>query len=248
MKKNYSKFFVGMLALALVFGFMLMGCPDDGGGGDDKLDLPPLGEQATGAASVTVTNAPLTIMDKYGNHSSAADVTGDVWADEFSTKVGTITAGKLNLTLATPSDDKLSPISELGDYYFFGERPGHVLSSSDDTAKYAADHHFNVYTTGNHTTAIYKLARDAGASDFSTFWELEIIYIYVDTDVVLKRAAFTESVVDDGEKWKEQYAAINLQLKAGWNLVQKYDYVSSPNVWDTSYTIANKNVPWVVWP
>ncbi|WP_043923178.1 hypothetical protein [Leadbettera azotonutricia] len=181
MKKSYKRVFAAMTALALVFGLALMGCSSDGGGGG--LDLPPIDEQTRGVATITVTNAPLTISVNGGESTSpATSVNGYVFADGFSGNVGTITNGKLTLTLPAPGANTLQASSNLS--YYFGGEEEHPATVTPSNVKFLYVSGFSVCKDNTDTSEyIYWLNRDATITNLATLIEgASIGYIYLSND------------------------------------------------------------------
>jgi hypothetical protein len=219
-------FFVGMLAVTLVFGMALAGCSSDDGGGL-SLNLPAITEPVSGQPTITYTNVPLT-GESIPNIALQTKNYG-TWS---------VTDGKLSLTLTTPSNPVIlsKEVQALRD--IFGDTTGaNKLDLSVEDAKFVVV--FNLEKTEGQDS--YKISRGAGAGDATSFIECAIRYLYVDKDVTITRDAKTAA--DDFIT----YAAINLPLKAGWNLVQT-DENGTQSESSNTIKLADKDVPWSYYP
>ncbi len=251
---------LGILGLALVFGFT--GCDPNGDDDDDQpgndrpatgLNLPAIDEPTTGLSTVTVTDYDLG--DEW-NDTSISDNTYITVskAGSPSESVGTwsVTAGKLALEITeAPSADATIGVADLNgvnvDEYgsIFGRTDaGYELTidPTDSAARFgiASFGYFDI----NDQSTRYDLDRSARVSDETTYSDSSVIdYVYVSADVTITRAekAWTETYTEG--TYNMTYAAINLPLKAGWNLVQRDTYMTS-NSETITIKIADKNVPW----
>jgi hypothetical protein len=195
------------------------------------LALDPIAEPATGQASITVTNAAITGTPPADGTSYSANVGG--------LSNATVSGGKLSFTLGTPSSG-LAAITELngkdnGDVNgsLFGmTTSGYALTISDLSAQYLIVSNFS-----NNGTAISREAWEADGKTY--FYGSFIVYVYVNKNVTLTRAA--KDIPKNGHLIP--YAAINLPLKTGWNLVQ-FDTYEKPPVSIVTVKIAGDDVPW----
>jgi hypothetical protein len=213
MKKN-TWFLAGMAALLLTFGLVFSACPtdsdDDDGGPRDTIvytdvALVPQRDEAEDGAASGVTVAKITeLNDGY----------------EFS-----VTAGKLTLEffrpLNTQAIDKEFNVNDQAQRWPFGRTDGEYKLTfvpadggrvgvravgSLDRDEWGLDYRFNRRSEVSDDDETYRNAS-------------EIAHIYVTGDVTITRPAKTITVEDDD--WRSgDYKAINLPLKAGWNLVQ----------------------------
>jgi hypothetical protein len=228
--------FLGFAVLLLAEIFT--GCPTDGDSGDDGgLDLPDITEETSGRETITVTAAALESED--ASDASGVTIPSQTIGSGGGYGTWSVTAGKLTLTLNTPSGSDARVISDWfsnngsGVGSLFGSvEGGNVVTVSDDTAQIVYVH--NLKGTGNSTE--YEIERRKYKTDNSTYsLGSNISYVYVDKDVTFTRA----------KKQIEEttYNAIALPLKTGWNLVQ-----TDSNYTRTSSTeavkIADKDIPW----
>jgi hypothetical protein len=67
----------------------------------------------------------------------------------------------------------------------------------------------------------YSISRKAVDTDNKTYqYGSQIVYVYVNQDVTLSRDAKNWEISDGEYTGNIKWAAVNLALKAGWNLVQ----------------------------
>ena len=72
-----------------------------------------------------------------------------------------------------------------------------------------------------------------------------IIYVYVDKDCTITRAAKSWTETDGGgQPINMSFAAVNLPLEKGWNLVQRDNSGEITDTYTISLKIANTDVPW----
>ena len=230
-KKWGKALLAGMAAMVLAFGLVLAGCDNgdpkpDGGGG---LNLGGVTEETTGRTEIEVTGATLT-------GATASDGTYSSDKGNFS---ATVSSGKLSFTLGAPTS--LNSIGDLNgdeDSDFFGStKDGNALTISDSSAKFLTVSWFYAQISGG-----YGISRRAWKTDEATYYDdSAITYFYVDKDVTLTRAAKTIEF----ERETVSYAAINIPLKKGWNLVQTDSHSTQTS---SAYTvkIATNDVPWSV--
>jgi hypothetical protein len=235
MEMKQKGFWAGILASMLVFGLGFVSCggdDDDGGGG---LNLGNITEETTARESIVVADVSLDGMTDgtYTSDSYESFSEGKFFC--------TVTGGKLSLTLGTPQDDWLGSVSDINDDIndrFFGPTSENPLAISpeDSTAKYCTVSGFSRQSG----TTYYGISRDAGAGGATYYDSSSITYVYVNTDVTLTREAMSFT---DGGGANVSWAAINLPLKAGWNLVQNDSHETETSVTCT-VKIATKDVPW----
>jgi hypothetical protein len=235
-KKN---FFVGMLAVTLVFGMALAGCKsdDDGGGG-----LPAIDEEVSGREKIEYSDVPLTwdeeeedISDlNIGSSSSKKTIVGNgTWF---------VTAGTLTLSLPqTPSSGTATLATTSLSSLFGDTASGNALSLT------AADASFvlvdELVDSSNH------ISRDWGIQTDTSQTRSQICYIYVNKDVTITRDAKNITQSEGEDSWTAPYAAVSLPLKTGWNLVQSDMAVTgTEHSFTGGYTVkmADKDVPWNV--
>jgi hypothetical protein len=266
--KNYKLGLAGMLALALTFGLVLTGCDDDDpDGGEKGLTLPGLSGPATGITTVTVAN--VQVKEEISSPNGTDDIIDsaqtftEVRATGFGSKVGDITGGKLSLTLGTPAGPlaAVSTLNGLQSSHLFGRTDidtgtgtsyAVTFDPANSPAQFLTIEGFGLYTAPPTGNPAFTLRREAMATDMATYMDASsIIYIYVDQDVTLSRAAKTWTVPGTDENgdplvFTNKYAAISLPLKEGWNLVQTDEHMTQQGDVDTKVKIADKDVPWLV--
>jgi hypothetical protein len=245
-------FFVGMLAkvtvvtLALVFGMALAGCKGDDDGGL-SLNLSAIDEEVSGRteaieySNISLTRSVLSeITDaataelNIGSSSSKKTIGGD--GEWF------VTNGKLTLSLpAVPSNTIALSTAALDlRAIFFDISDSNELSFTVNNANFVLVYELRDSQDQSHN---YLIDRSVIKRDGVTYGIMcTICYLYVDKAVTITRSA--KSIMEQ-EDYAIAYSSINLQLKAGWNLVQLDDYRTLSGGTRT-VKLADKDVPWSV--
>jgi hypothetical protein len=198
---------------------------------------PAIAEPVTGRASITYTGIALT---GDGASITVPRVTNADAGTELS-----ITGGKLTLTLTTPAAPlaiSTLPIKkDANDAYngwgIFGNTNGDNALTFDPANGGVTAASIGSFSVDNSGYGGYKIARGAYDTDEAGYENgTEICYIYVSGDVTITRAAKTIG--------RNYYHAINLPLKAGWNLVQVDQKRPKSGGSVFSVKIAGKDIPW----
>jgi hypothetical protein len=228
MKSVKNLLLTGLIALAAV----TIGCPtgdDDSSSPPTEFQFPPIDEPTTGQAQVTGSNISLTDY-------TGGDIPSTSSAYEGSTFW--VTGGKLSFTLDTPTSFYQPGV----DPDFFGRTSaGYEVTVSDSSTQAAL---FEGFSSPNNGTTIARYKFDTDGKTYQL--ECKIAYIYVDRNCTFSREA-KEWIKTDNPSYTEKYAAFNLELKTGWNLVQTDTYAIRTEG-TTTLRIATKDVPWSIVP
>jgi hypothetical protein len=262
-----------LLALGLIVSasLTLAGCGDlnnesagttgDGNNGGNngnnsdniELDLPPLEEATTGQPTYagTVSNSDVVISDGLNTPDSMPDALDEVTDDATGVTLS-IADGVFSFTLPEePTDAKVYnsendwPATTI--YKIFGEPDLESAFIDEPEAELSMVEQFSWRIKNIN----YRLSRKTEKSDShggNNSNSSEIVYVYASEDVVLSRAA---QVVNNNINNNANWGPVNLELEAGWNLVQ----IDKSTTWNTSNStsttevtvkIADKNVPWML--
>jgi hypothetical protein len=216
---------LGIIAMAAVIATGMAGCSSDDD--DDGLgNLPAINEQTTGRESITGTDIPL----EAGRHTTQAAVNSLNLAGEtnYNGAAWSVKDGKLTFSLGTPT--YTSTFDAEDDYL---EDWTDVQVSPADAQAYMFERFYSM-----DDDYYYDVGRRKVETDEQTYYRSsEIIYLYVSKDVTVSG----KSGKDDAFT----YTALNLSLKAGWNLLQENSSQTKTSG-TQSVSIATKNVPWAV--
>jgi hypothetical protein len=218
-----------------VLVIVLAACKNDGGD-PPGLNFPNNTEETTGRPNVTGTNITLT-----GEGAAAINIPQQILqngAGNFS-----VTNGKLSFNLGTPTS--LFSVTSIG----LKMDPGYEITFSDPSTQVLAIDQF-WYTSRDRLD--YVISRYTVDTDEATYYaESYISYIYVDRDCTFSREELSWTYTDDdGSSYTVNYKALNLPLKAGWNLMQEDlgGTLTEANAGVTIITakIADKDIPWTI--
>jgi hypothetical protein len=226
MKSVKDLLLTGLIALAAVITFS--GCPT----GDDDSSSSGETEKVTGIPAVEESGILLVPwedleVESVTIPSQPVPGMGDSWFQ--------VTKGKLSFKLGTPDSLDSSMIGDVYELMFGPPAAGEVeISGSAKIKAFRAFHYYN-------DSISYYIERYHSETDNNYAKESFIYYIYVDKDCTLSRPA---------RNWQDEernynYEAVDLRLKAGWNLVQLDVGGTLPlsNLTATA-KIADKDVPW----
>jgi hypothetical protein len=212
------------------------------GGGEDNSDIginfPALTGEVTGLSSITITDVGLNPYRAGGAvpatvpQQSDNGVTWSVNNQKLSIKFETPTK-----TLPISEGVKNNPVPSL----LFEEQCGEMTIS---------DANVNAYIWGgdvyrNDDEHVYcpieRSKITTGGTTGSAYQIISLIfYLYVEKDVTLTRAAKTFTA----QGLPGTYRAINLPLKAGWNLIQLDQDAYENSGFKVELKIADKDVSW----
>jgi hypothetical protein len=224
-----------------------------GGGGDNTgsggnntdigFNLPALTETAIGRATITLTNVDLIADDGVVIPNSIPEQSenGVTWS---------VANQKLSIKFEKPTQTR--PLSEgitTEPSLLQTDTFGKVTISDGTVASYIWLEGFYQEESSYHYYSIQRSKQEFGGTTGSRYQRMSgIFYLYVGKDVTLTRAAKQATKEDV----TVTYRAINLPLKAGWNLIQlDQDTRETTATTGTTTTgivelkIADKNVPWV---
>ncbi|MDR3335303.1 MAG: hypothetical protein LBT13_10545 [Treponema sp.] len=202
-------------------------------------DLPGITEEASGRPTITVTNATLEGEGASNVTIPSQTINGGTWS---------VTAGKLNLTLNTPSTQAVSTWLSNDGRHFVGSVDGeNVVTISDNTAQITS-----IKGLRYRANSIdYYVERAKYETDEETYIMASgIAYVYVSKDVTLNRGQ-KQGGLGDSATVTVTYSAFTLPLKTGWNLVQIDEELQiyedmKPTSGTMAVKIANRNVPWTI--
>jgi hypothetical protein len=230
--KTKRFFLFGLPVLLLALGLALAGCggDDDGDGGGDGLNLPGIDEPTTGRETIKSPDGGISLTGLPSSLEEKTDSTGAT----FSVKGGKFS---FELPKSPNNQNTLANNSSLRSTLFNDSQATDYTTTAEE-ATFASVTRFS-WSTGDTS---YSINRRASETDEKTYeYSSEIVYIYVSENVTLSRAAKTST--------DSQVDAVNLALKAGWNLVQKdrrYTVSGSTGTEKITVKIADKNVPWTL--
>jgi hypothetical protein len=236
MKPIKNLFFAGLALLATAF----TSCNPDGGGGPPSLDeflasIPAIEEEVRGRSTISVSGVSLEGDGAAGVTIPQQTLSGD--AGSFS-----VASGKLTLDLKAPSPSSLKSNTDgsVQNSLFWGHADG--VSFSSDAKFYLPALSYD------NGSVRYEILRLKSATDEKTYMlACEILYVYVDKDCTITAAAksWTETFDDTDTPILVKFSAINLELKEGWNLMQRDQYMDATTQ-NVTQKIADKDVPWYI--
>jgi hypothetical protein len=218
---------LGIIAMAAVIATGMAGCGSDDDDDDGLINLPAINELTTGRADITGENIPL----EAGRHITQAAVNSLNFAEDtdYNDVTWSVANGKLTFSWGTP--EYTSTFDAENEYL---EDWADVQVSPADAEAYMVE---GFYSWGNGSS--YDIERYKVETDDETYYRSSgIIYLYVSKDV-------TVSGKSRKNNYGLTYTALNLSLKAGWNLLQE-DSSQTRDGGTQSLHIATKNVPWTV--
>jgi hypothetical protein len=212
MKKRYGSMF---LALMAVLCFSLAGCGDNGDekGPGEGAQGDGIKEESNGSLKIT---AQLYRQDESGATTVVSDYNGDIYvrgSEDTHYADGTISNGKINLTVPKPGDDDLTPLGT-------GDLPEGV-TVSDRTARVFS---LNLEIENGSISYGYTSITAAG------YEQNTVQYTYVDKPLTMK-GNYTEIFGT---------ISIDCNFKAGWNTVISTSKVTSSGE-DMSMTASVKS-------
>ncbi|MDR1095525.1 MAG: hypothetical protein LBL31_03990 [Spirochaetaceae bacterium] len=275
--KRFSHF--GLPAVLLALGLVvsaslaLAGCGEENGSvldpppnedvQDKELNLPEMTEeekakltgQETIAETVSDPNMPLTLAEVV---DEATGVTFSIADGEFTFTLPENPVDALAWNANYPSLGTMTGtlfgeyVGAPDGYTYQGagvtivNSEGETIAEKDATVTFSMVERFR-WSIRNSS---YGLNREAYVSNSNNSHHSKIVYIYASEDVTLSRDEKVLTNEYDNPK-DTNWDAVNLELKAGWNLVQ-IDTRQTWNASDYTYTktvtvkIADKNVPWTL--
>jgi hypothetical protein len=225
----------GFAVLLVAAIFTMTGCSAD----DDGDDLPPINEQTTGVPKVEVKDVKLA-----GAGASKVTIVPQTIGEGYGT--WSVTNGVLALTLDTPiadvdlqtSTDWLSNEEDGGRFFGSTDTDGDDAVKTDDK-----DGNVNIASQSFFPSPAYYIERLKAENDDAAYVKSSnIVYIYVSKDITLSRG---KVMIPD---YCATYSAFNLPLKQGWNLMQSDLNVPTGKDGTVTIKIADKDVPWTVYP
>ena len=248
MTKN--KFFCGMLAIALTFGMMVLGCDTGGNGGgngngngpDPDPDITytvvspggPIhpGRNMELRGRVYRFNINNFTFPRYFGNRDIVSVIFDGNGNPVSAGTGTITNGQVLFNMRAPS--VLVPVTVL--FHGVSVTPANTRLNRLDL------------TAGGEMLGRARVQHSPGASGSGTFISEDILFLYANQNASLSHPGATESQVSGGVTITEIYNPFNINLQAGWNLMELHMEITyTPTTEDITFTMSLGNPANVHW-